>query len=67
MALPFLRNKLAGHGQGANVVDVPSIYGELTIQLAAALHNFLLAKHLETKPPEPEPEASSNLDDEIPF
>ena len=39
-SLPFLRNKLGGHGQGACVVEVPEIYGELTIQLAAALHNF---------------------------
>ena len=47
-------------------VDVPRIYGELAIQLAAALHNFLITKYLETKPLVPEPEASSNFD-EIPF
>lgn len=46
-ALPFLRNKLSGHGQGAEVVTVPSIYGELAIQLAAAFQNFLIAKHVE--------------------
>ncbi|MDE0390619.1 MAG: hypothetical protein OXI57_00940 [Rhodospirillales bacterium] len=46
-ALPFLRNKLGGHGQGALVVEVPEIYGELAIQLAAALHNFLIAKHID--------------------
>ncbi len=32
--LPFIRNKLAGHGQGAGVVNVPAAYGELAIQLA---------------------------------
>jgi hypothetical protein len=34
--LPFMRNKLAGHGQGAEIVDVPVAYGELAMQLAAA-------------------------------
>ena len=47
MAVPFLRNKLGGHGQGAAVVEVPEAYGELAIQLTAAFHNFLIAKHLE--------------------
>lgn len=49
-SLPFLRNKLAGHGQGAKVVDVPLVYGELAIQLAAAFHNFLISKHIERHP-----------------
>lgn len=45
--LPFLRNKLGGHGQGAEVLVVPLAYGELAIQIAAAFHNFLITKHLE--------------------
>ncbi len=49
--LPFLRNKLAGHRQGADVVNVPGIYGELAMQLAATFHNFLISKHLERQPP----------------
>ena len=67
--LPFLRNKLAGHGQGAEIVDVPVVYGELAMQLAATFHNFLISKHLERKPPEPvEPTAAiSSIDDDIPF
>lgn len=70
--LPFLRNKLAGHGQGAEIVDVPPVYGELAIQLAASFHNFLISKHLERRPPEPVesiPPASvaSPIDDDIPF
>lgn len=70
--LPFLRNKLAGHGQGAEIVDVPVVYGELAVQLAATLHNFLLSKHLERKPPEPaKPNSiastSSSLADDVPF
>lgn len=70
--LPFLRNRLAGHGQGAAVVEVPLIYGELTMQLAATFHNFLISKHLERTPPEP-PEAKTGtvglswMTDDIPF
>lgn len=73
MCTPFLRNKLGGHGQGADVVSVPPVYGELAIQLTAALHNFLMAKYLERSPPsqpehEPEKQKSKELeDDEIPF
>jgi hypothetical protein len=40
-ALPFLRNKLGGHGHGAAVVDIPPGYGDLAIQIAAAFQNFL--------------------------
>lgn len=66
--LPFLRNKLAGHGQGAEIVDVPIVYGELSLQLAAAFHNLLLIKHLARHPPPaPEEPASATLDDDIPF
>ena len=62
--LPFLRNKLAGHGQGAKIVGVPLVYGELAIQLAAAFHNFLISKHLERHAPQETPQPA---DDEIPF
>jgi len=69
-ALPFLRNKLGGHGQGAAVVDVPPAYGDLAIQIAAAFQNFLITKHLERSPapkkPQPAKKALS-LDDDIPF
>jgi hypothetical protein len=49
-ALPFLRNTLGGHGQGAAVVDIPPAYGDLAIQMAAAFQNFLVANHLERSP-----------------
>lgn len=68
--LPFLRNKLAGHGQGADIVTVPPAYGELALQLAAAFHNFLISKHLERKPSElaEAPDLTPRLlDDDIPF
>jgi hypothetical protein len=66
-ALPFLRNKLGGHGQGASVVSIPQAYGDLTVQLAAAFHNFLIHKHLERAPIAPEPQATIPSDDEPPF
>ena len=68
-ALPFLRNKLGGHGQGAVVVEVPAIYGELAIQLAAAYHNFLIAKHLQQQPAKPVTPSDSvpASDSDIPF
>ncbi|MCA0423738.1 MAG: hypothetical protein LCH61_10495 [Proteobacteria bacterium] len=72
MALPFLRNKLAGHGQGSDVIEVSPVYGELAIQLAAAFHNFLLAKHIARQPPSPPKPIESErkatwMDDDIPF
>jgi hypothetical protein len=70
-ALPFLRNKLGGHGQGASVVDIPPVYGDLAIQIAAAFQNFLITKHLERSPAPvttlPAKNAPSSPDDEIPF
>ncbi|MGH7120856.1 MAG: AbiJ-NTD4 domain-containing protein [Acetobacteraceae bacterium] len=74
-ALPFMRNKLGGHGQGAAVVNIPQSYGDLAVQLAAAFHNFLIAKYLERAPPPPAPDPPSSLpkaaaaswDDDIPF
>ena len=60
-ALPFLRNKLGGHGQGAAVVDIPPAYGDLAVQIAAAFQNFLITKHLERSPaPVPPPPTKSH-------
>lgn len=71
-ALPFLRNKLGGHGQGKGVVAIPLAYGDLAIQIAAAFQNFLITKHLERSPPQPSAselvkEKQFSVDDEIPF
>ena len=71
--LPSLRNRLSGHGQGSSVVQIPAAYAELALQLAAAFHNFLIAKHLARLPPPapPPPTPPSrplfDIDDEIPF
>lgn len=50
MALPFMRNRLGGHGQGAAVVDVPRIYGELAVHLAAAFALFIVRRSTEISP-----------------
>lgn len=55
MALPFIRNKLAGHGQGGQVVNVPQCYGALALQIAAAFQNFLISKYIEEHPPNADP------------
>ena len=67
--LPSLRNNLGGHGQGADVVEIPEIYGELAIQLAASFHNFLIAKYLQRSGTSrlSDDVDPSSLDDEIPF
>lgn len=66
--LPFLRNKLAGHGQGADITVIPLAYGELAVQLAAAFHNFLIAKYLErSRPVENSVSTAEDVDDELPF
>jgi hypothetical protein len=59
MALPFLRNRLGGHGQGAEVVEVSPSYAELAVHLSATFNLLLVKKHLTRHPP---PRA-----DDIPF
>ena len=34
LSLPVIRNKLAGHGQGEQVVEVPKTYAELAVHRA---------------------------------
>lgn len=71
-ALPFLRNKLGGHGQGKDIIATPPAYGDLAIQIAAAFQNFLITKHLERAlpnqlAPEQSPSANQPSDDDLPF
>lgn len=42
MALPFLRNRLAGHGQGSEVVEVPENYARLAVEMAAIFNRFFI-------------------------
>jgi len=69
MALPTLRNKLGGHGQGENTVDVPRPYAELAIHIAGSLIQFVVSKSLpQEASKEEEPPSTTGLsDDDIPF
>jgi|HubBroStandDraft_6_1064221.scaffolds.fasta_scaffold359078_1 hypothetical protein len=69
MSLPALRNKLGGHGQGSDVIEVPKPYASLAVNLAAVFNAFLIEKHIAAQPPQnnkPEPEAPPP-DDDVPF
>ena len=50
MVLPFMRNRLGGHGQGIAVVDVPRLYGELAVHLAATFILFIVRRSTEILP-----------------
>lgn len=73
MALPFLRNRLGGHGQGPTIVDVPDAYGQLAIHLSAAFSHFLVRQWFQQNPREPENEPESAgpweflTEDDVPF
>lgn len=44
MTLPALRNKLGGHGQGTDIVEVPRSIAELAVYLAGAFIVFLAGR-----------------------
>ena len=67
-ALGIMRNKLGGHGQGTDVVEVPKVYGQLALHLAAAFNCFVMEKYIEQKPDlEPEPVSADLNNDHVPF
>lgn len=61
-ALPYLRNRLGGHGQGAEVHEVPEEYADLALNLAGAFITFLV-RHRQKAIGAPEPSGS----DDAPF
>lgn len=70
MALPFLRNRLGGHGQGEEVVNVPRFYAELAIHLSASFMLFAMKRSLEMsghKKAEQEGAEPESLEDDVPF
>jgi hypothetical protein len=46
-AVPGMRNKLGGHGQGREELVLPHAYGKLAVDLAAAVNLFLLELAVE--------------------
>lgn len=70
LSVPFLRNRLGGHGQGEAVVEVEKQHAELALHLAGSLIVFVVEAHLKRKPEEPDRESSSvpsDDDDDLPF
>jgi hypothetical protein len=63
MCLPTMGNRLGRHGQGRDVVAVPSVYARLTLELAAAYLNFLVTLAPAPAPPSQE----SNVTEEVSF
>jgi len=47
--IPTVRNKLAGHGQGATIVDVPPHYASYMLHLTATTIQFLVEAEKELK------------------
>ncbi len=47
MCLPFLRNRLGGHGQGDEVVNVSKEYAELALHLAGTFMHFLIQRYVK--------------------
>lgn len=72
MSLPFMRNRLGGHGQGAEVVNVPKEYGQLAVHLSAAFSFFIVNRGLKLDPRESDVEEDDSsfepwTEDEVPF
>jgi hypothetical protein len=49
MALPFLRNRIGGHGQGDAVVTVSRALSELALNLSACFLQFVVRQHLHVQ------------------
>jgi len=64
-ALPFLRNKLGGHGQGSDVVEVPKAYADLAVHLAGSFIQFVINRATACKPKEAVSSFSDK--DDVPF
>ena len=47
--LPDLRNKLGGHGQGEESIEVPKNYGELAVNFMGAFNRFTIKQYLNHK------------------
>ena len=73
-SVPWMRNRLGGHGQGRAAFEPPKTYAKLALHLAAALNQFLIELKLERDGQQPPEEMSTGdfatvygSDDDIPF
>lgn len=66
-SLPFLRNRLGGHGQGDEVVEVPKYYAELALHLAGSFIIFVIKNSLAMSESDDRVEKEESRDDDLPF
>jgi AcrR family transcriptional regulator len=76
-SVPWMRNRLGGHGQGKDAVELPAPYARLALNLAAALDQSIIELKLsrDGEPTTPEDHLSAGDfssafvagDDDIPF
>lgn len=69
-SVPFLRNTLAGHGQGQQLVNVSRELAEVGLHISGALILFCIRRQITMNPPPPpsSPELTDELsDDDVPF
>jgi len=69
--LAAMRNRMGGHGQGGEAIEIPRQYAELAVNLASAYIKFLIEQQIHSKPEHAETKASETLDqskeDDLPF
>jgi hypothetical protein len=67
--IPFLRNTLAGQGQGQQVIVVSRELAELCLHMTGALTLFCIRRQLVLNPPRsgPDSTAAQGADSDIPF
>lgn len=69
-SVPFLRNTLAGHGQGGEVVSVSRELAELCLHLGGAMIQYCIRRQVLLNPPQPIAiKAASGIpsDSDLPF
>jgi hypothetical protein len=66
--VPFMRNELAGHGQGQEVLPVSRELAELCLHFAGSLILFCVRRHLALNPPEKPPASTGHVpqEDDLP-
>ena len=48
-SLPYLRNRLGGHGQGGEVIEIPKVYAELAVNIAGSFIVFIIENYINKK------------------
>lgn len=69
-AVPFMRNTLAGHGQGQQILPVSRELAELCLHLSGSFILFCIRRQLALNPPRTQPASTTTdqtLEDNLPF